>query len=435
MIVGVKMGIGGPTPGTDYVETAVGLGAATCRAKSVCGGLDVSVKVLEPIRSGLAVHGHPYQFYPVDFRAPKNSKTFVCQSGCADVLVKVTDKQTHKPMQGAKVKAVLGAIAHVVTGEQLLCGPTGPCGTAISDQLTDKNGQVLLTYWVPGVIERTSVKLRITATLPHKKTGTAPKTLNVKPYLIYQHAGELTAKEADTLAEWAHGTSLFTRFLKATPDAEKIVAFAARALEGAEIGAESVTKALAAIEVAEPVLGPVIAATELYNTYTELSEREEMLALFLEENNLSAIGIGGVPFAAFASPIPSVLFQNELANPGTILPFNIGAGGLLWQYAQTLAFLKKHREPAFGSQSTELKVYEVSYCDPDKGSCGPGYGNVIGTNTIVNPGIQPKLYVEFSAQHNRFAHSFPARSFTIPYDAVIWTETQAHQGGLRGVMK
>jgi hypothetical protein len=442
MIVGVKVGIGGPTAGIDYVETAVGLSGDRCRAHAASGGpcdLSVKIQVLEPVRSGLAVHSlKPYQFYPVDFREPKNSTTFVCRSGCADVLVTVTDKQTHMPVQGAKVKAALGAIAHVVSGEQFLCGPTSRCGKAISDQTTDASGQVLLTYWVPGVTEQTSAKLRVTATVTcsptacpaRKKQGTGKKTLTIKPYLIYQHAGDLTANEADTVAEWAHGTKLFTKFLKATPFAEKIVAFSAGFLEGLELSAESVTKALAAIEVAEPVVGPVVAATELYNTYTELSEREELLALFLEVNDLNPAGIGGVPFAAFGSPM-SPLFQNYIANAGTFLPFSIGAGGLMWKYAQTLASLKKHHDPAFGSQSTELKVYEISHCEPDLGSCGPGYGNVIGTDTVTNPGIKPQLYIEFKAQHNEFTHAFTT-SFTIPYNAVVWAEVQHH---LEGVFK
>ena len=398
-------------------------GTGTSGAAKACA-LTVKIDVLESIRSGLAIHRHPYQFYPVDFRAPKNSTTLVCESGCADVIVSVTDEQTHKTVPGATVKATLGAIAHVVTGGQLLCGPTGPCGTAISGQTTDGKGQLLLTYWAPGVIEPTSVKLRVTATCTptacpvKKKTGIGKKTLAVKPYLIYQHAGALTAQQANTVAKWAEGPGAFTDFLKRTHYAEVTVETSAKFLEGLEVSAESLTKTLAAIEVVEPIVGPVLAAHELYHLYTELSERKEMLALFLELNDLNPAGIGGVPFAAFGSPIPSVLFQNYIANAGTFLPLNIGAGGLLWRYAQTLDFLKKHRDHAFGSQSTELKVYEVSHCDPDKGSCGPGYGNVIGSGTVVNPGIQPELYFEFSAQHHGFAHSFPPTSFTIPYDAV-----------------
>jgi hypothetical protein len=396
--------------------------------------LDVKILVLERVRSGLALHVKPYLFYPADFEEPKNSMTTVCESGCADVLVTVTDHRTHKPVPGTTVKAAVGAIAHVVTGAESLCGTTGRCATAISDQETDESGQVLLTYWAPGVIEPTSAKLRVTATCsastcPAEKPGAAEKTLHVMPYLIYQHSGEWTAHEADLLAEWAHGTRAFTKFLKTIPWAEKIVEGSAGFLEGLELGEESVTKALAAIEVAEPVLGAVAIATELYTTYTELSEREEMIGLFLEKSDLRPAGLGGPSFEAFGLPFPSAQFENELANAGTFLPFATGADGLLWRFAGTLAGLKHDRDPAFGSQSTELKVYEVSHCDPEKGHCGMGYGNIIGTDNVVNLGIQSELYFEFKAQHNDFAHTFTT-SFTIPYNAVIWREVQPNLMGL-----
>jgi hypothetical protein len=205
-------------------------------------------------------------------------------------------------------------------------------------------------------------------------------------------------------------------------------------LEGAEVEAEAVTKALALVEAAEPVVGPAIAVSELIHTYSELSEREEMVALFLEKHDLSAVGLGSEPFEASASPTPSFAFMNRLANLGTLAPAHFFSGGLWWRYAETLAGLRQRHDPAFGSQTTELKIFEISHCDPSKGSCEPGYGNAIGSSAVLNPGIQPELYIEFRSQHDSFHHSFGPTSFTLPYDAVAWTETQPKQGRLLGVM-
>jgi hypothetical protein len=86
-------------------------------------------------------------------------------------------------------------------------------------------------------------------------------------------------------------------------------------------------------------------------------------------------------------------------------------------------FLFENHDVAFGAQFLHLKVYEVSYCQEGE-LCGPGY------RTYVGSGIKPELYIEFSANRNRRAESFPLHSFTIQYDPNAWAESQEIQNKL-----
>ncbi|MGO9976839.1 MAG: hypothetical protein ACLP01_29370 [Solirubrobacteraceae bacterium] len=100
--------------------------------------LNVKIQVAEPIRSGLALHRQPYELYPADFITKKSSTgSFACESGCADVIITVTNKQTGKPVPNADVQVSIGSIANVVAaGEQYLCA-SGPCATVVNGQTSD----------------------------------------------------------------------------------------------------------------------------------------------------------------------------------------------------------------------------------------------------------------------------------------------------------
>ena len=151
---------------TEYSQTpirvTVGGGCATSGAGCP---LTVSVKRLERLRSGLAVHLQPYNQFPVDFvdsqpQAGFNGPLFRCESGCTDLVVTVTDPKTHKPVTGASVNAGMSgagpAIAHG-SGSESLCSTgdsgldEGNCGSHLLGLKTDAQGQVTLNIPDRGV--------------------------------------------------------------------------------------------------------------------------------------------------------------------------------------------------------------------------------------------------------------------------------------------
>ena len=117
--------------------------------------LDVLIKVLEPLRSGLAIHSLHYNEFPVDFVDSPAQGELRCESGCVDVVVTVNDHRTGKAVEGATVNASVTSMAHVA-GEQYLCAATadghsyGPCGNYLFGLKTDDKGHVYLRYWAPG---------------------------------------------------------------------------------------------------------------------------------------------------------------------------------------------------------------------------------------------------------------------------------------------
>ncbi|MGO9975967.1 MAG: hypothetical protein ACLP01_24830 [Solirubrobacteraceae bacterium] len=122
------------------------------------------------------------------------------------------------------------------------------------------------------------------------------------------------------------------------------------------------------------------------------------------------------------SAAPSLSFENRLANYGTAAPAHVGAGGVLWDYSKTLAYLEEHHDPAFGSQTLSLQVYEISTCIAGQ-LCGPGYRS-------FETSMRPALYFVFQASHSATQVSFPAVTLTVPYDPNAWTESQHNLAGL-----
>jgi hypothetical protein len=243
--------------------------------------------------------------------------------------------------------------------------------------------------------------------------------VNVQPYLIYEHAGPLSDEQVSDLIAWAGGTRLFTKFLKVSSNAPKVLLYSLKWVKAFVSASEHVVEALEAVEAVEPVGG----AFEVLQSFTELWEREAMISMFLNATNLSALGIGEPPSESSVPKSASVSFSNKIVNYGVAAPFNLGADGVWWNIAQSLA-----KSPTdLAGYGLDLKVYEVSTCESGK-DCEPGYANNPGTDSVLRDGIDPELafYVTLTYQGVTVEHY----DFKLPYDAIGWTETQPNLKGV-----
>jgi hypothetical protein len=209
-----------------------------------------------------------------------------------------------------------------------------------------------------------------------------------------------------------------------------------------ELLVERATTGLELLEKAEPVVGVL----EVAEAFTELWERQGMIALFLQNTGLSAVGLGCdqgrlsaivnrcQSFEASAPGTPRAGFETGLVNYGVVAPLKVRAAGAWWEVAKTLRHLEEvaplfHQREDFTGWGIDLKVYEVSHCAPSDGSCDPGWGSIVGSDTVVNPGIHPELYFDVILLYKgQFLDDY---AFAVPYDAVAWTETQS---AMRGVL-
>jgi len=420
--------------------------SGTARADFVahsCGDLIVQISVRNTVRSGLAVHDHPYNEFPVDFVSSVSPGVFSCDSGCADVVVTVTDAKTHKHVSGADVNASIDDSPGLAQGSNdSLCQTDDKgmhdagCGTHVLGATTDDNGHAYFRYWAPGVTNGGTTTLSATARTTCTTSGctvkqgsATPKVVNIKPYLIYEHTKALTQAEADELAEWAGGTSLFTKFLKTSNNGKLLFVSSLKWLKAIGIAAHKTAEALELVEKAEPILIPL----ELLEAINTLNERRAMISLFLENTDLDPTGLSANPSEATASSDPTLAFENHLADLGELVPVFDVAGGDWLYYAQVLRKVqqgntiplliggKTHNVNANLSHfSVGLQIYEVSSCDSSKGSCSPGYANDPGTSVVLHDGIQPRLHFFLTLIYN--GHPFDQEDFEVPYDAIGWTE-------------
>ena len=394
--------------------------------------LDVSVKVFGNKRSGLGVSSR----FMADGPTRPGSKAFFippdstkCASGCLNVVVTVTDSKG-SPVSDALVTIHASTVTGV-DGEGYLCDQFGAsatpdCGGTLSRLGTNKDGQLRLLYWAPGLISDASVTFNgVTASKDNEKGTATPVSVNIRPYLIYQVTNaELSEKEAGELADWAASKGIIAtlgKLLVPVSVSSLLIGPALGYWVGITKEAANAVAKLELYEAAEPIVGAADIAHLLYEVY----ERWGNVALFIKAFQLNTIGLGADnPFERVAEALPGTAFGDALANVATaVAPLHIGAAGLLWDYGKALAFLADHHDPAFGSQEMSLDIYEVSTCKEGE-LCGPGYRE-------RSAGIQPQLYFRFDAGHSATEHSFGPYTFTVPYDPNGWTESQA---GLRGLI-
>jgi hypothetical protein len=107
-----------------------------------------------------------------------------------------------------------------------------------------------------------------------------------------------------------------------------------------------------------------------------------------------------------------------------ILKEQIGNGGFWWASAQDVqhAIDEGRFDPSDPDWSLDVSVYEVSHCDTQAGTCGPGYGNSPGSADVFNAGIDPKLVFLLAFKHDGI--TLESSAFDITYDALAWAETQ-----------
>lgn len=425
----------GNEAGADAAARAAAAGAP-CRLK-------VTVKQLDSLRSGLALHSQPYvdpkasgANFPADFVGYSGAtEHYRCESGCTDLLVTVTNAKTGAAVPGASVSAGTDDTFRgpdlIVRGHASLCGELAngrtdydQCGSSVSGLKTDSNGQVRLRYWAPGVNAKLLVDVDVHATAEgcsasgcslRKGAPTPQPTLILHPYLAYEHDGDLEPEQVDDLTAWAGGGSSLTKFLETSARGHKALTFALSVLQGAEIAAETAEQGLEVLEATEPLFGLI----ELGIAYNDLQERNAMIALFLTTTDLSAAGLYDPPSEASAPEPPSAPFSYKLVNYNTFLPGGIGAGGLWWDIAD---FIRRSAPHTLGRWGLRLKIYELSNCDPGAGECDPGYRNDPGFATVLRDGIQPELELQATV----LVDGLPTVSyeFGMFYDAISWDESQ-----------
>jgi len=396
--------------------------------------LDVQVTVLETLRSGLAVDDGFRKEGPVNFTIPSYSNAGSvytepgeagqkCESGCANVLVTVTDPLTSKAVVGAKVTATVDPIDVHHYGDEFLCAQSDeahvPCGTELSGLVTDQKGQIHLIYWAPGVVRQASTVLHINvknactaeACPTRLEVGQKNQALQIKPYVIYEHTGELSKEEVEALVEMARNPGLFSLTNELGKEAFKVpFEEALKWLVGEEEEAELAVESIPDI-FAEPLFGLM----EATHVAIELHEQDELVAALLQAVALPGIGLYDPPRESKAPAPPGGLFQSAILH-GIANPLHLAAGGVLYDDAEILSgqLKKLNDQLAARPEEIHLEVYEVSNCDQAEPSCGPGYK--------YSDGIKPQLCFDFDG-----SDGYPgawADSFCISqYDAFAFAES------------
>jgi hypothetical protein len=409
------------------------------------GPLKVSVKKLEPLRSGLAIHGVHYSQSQADFTASSGSGAearFTCESGCADITVDVVDPATGKaPAPYATVDVSVdplqpgtetfnGQTTTATFGDATLCttsatGQDKECSVSLHGLQTNADGQVHLRYWAPGVLANANTTLTVTAHCDARPCSAGQTTsylaLTVKPYVIYQHSQALTNEDALEMREWASGGTTFTQYLEGSTLGFDVITNALKLLKKFEIATKTATEVLEGVENIEPWAELLDYGLKI-NKYFEA---EGMLALFLDLSGLSPFGIGAPPSEASASGAPTTIFTNELVNQILAPNFlKMGDGGFWWASAQDIyRVINAYGAGLESGWSLNTKVYEVSHCDnAEGGECGPGYRNNVGNSATIRSGVQPELVFELTLLHDKIPGE--ALAFSIQYDALAWATTQ-----------
>ncbi len=227
-----------PEPGNTATNGPRQPDAALIPAVSSGACLQVFIKIVGPIpnvgtRSGLSVDNYVPSDGPVNFTeltgAPHEATPLVaihqagqqCVSGCANILITVLNKVTHKPATDADVNVELGAIdteegqPSSQQGTQFVCPQTGDfeaqdCGTSLDGLKVDDNGQVRLLYWAPGNIVSAHVELYAQAcTASTCLLKRAKSRITVEPYRIYHYQGELPPETVAALVKMVRSEGAF----------------------------------------------------------------------------------------------------------------------------------------------------------------------------------------------------------------------------------
>lgn len=405
-----------------------------------CGAackLKVLIKPLERARSGLAVHTEPYGLYPADFFVPGREAP-TCESGCTDVLITVSDPSTGKPVPDATVNVSASGLRTNLradeAGSEELCH-NGKCGhqAHLSRLQTDENGQLRVQYWAPGLVRSSRTTLNATARKPcsaaacpvREKVGSATMSLEVSPYLIYAHTETLSKAEAEELAAYGGGTGFFNRVLH-TVTGEGLLAPPLEAAIGwFNLLEEALDKHIVGLAALE-VVSRVVFVAEVLKVGTEVWERLGTIDAFLKALDLHPTGLDTNPVEA-ATPFITGQLQDDLISPHVLLPFGVGASGVAYHLATFLHEREQAQPHEFEHIPWELSVtiHEISFCDPAEGPCGPGYRGIVGTSQVVNPGIEPRLLLDFRVKGGPDPRNTFIDTLGLPYNTPAWMESQS----------
>jgi len=290
---------------------------------------------------------------------------------------------------------------------------------------------VHLRYWVPGVLGDAKATLTVTAhcgaspcTAPQT---TSHMTLSVKPHEIYQHSAVLSAADVAEMDKWAGGGPFFTKFVDTSVVGYDVLKNALLALEKFEKATKNAKELLEGVEKVEPIAVLLDAGLKINDAF----EAQGMFSLFLDISGLSPFGIGADPSEDSASGQPTVTFVRALMNQLALPDFLKGGnGGFWWASAQDIR--RSEDASVVGAPddvwSLGTTVYEVSRCDNQEGSCGPGYRNKPGSHLSFNRGIQPQLVIDLTLRRNN--SPVEEGEFFIQYDALAWTTTQPNLEGV-----
>ncbi|MGO9658499.1 MAG: carboxypeptidase-like regulatory domain-containing protein [Acidimicrobiales bacterium] len=430
--------------------------------------LNVSLVQQEPLRSGLATNDELPAGGPMNFTVGTASEPYTepneagqrCVSGCVNLLVTVTSAFTNKPVPGATVEASLSrfilttpddtgseGIPYSDYGSQFLCiqsdKPVPECDTDSISDPTDTKGQVHLIYWAPGVppgpagsnwsatLKVYAYKCQMSGCPVHTGFGQAkPTTLTVVPYLIYQHTGELPAKEVQLLVDMVQEPNQIVADLASDHYAHHLIEEALTTLKLFDEHATSIAAG------AGLVVSTTVHAVE---AYTKIVKENGLIATLLVAENLSTLGLGAKPYATTVPEEASATFTHSILNNLGIVPtpFNpetLEPGGVLWSDAEalknqikTLPRTLATRTVTTGPEKITLEVYEVSHCDKSFPVCGPGYKDLPtapeSTTVEDHHGIQAELCFYFTGWDGLPGLDW-SDHFCSPYDPLYWEPTQ-----------
>ncbi len=432
MVISVETGIeeGGSREEIDIVEVAVGFGP-----EHKCGTpggascpLKVFVRILQPIRSGLALDTLDPSEGSVNFTVPTYAKSYSdpasvygepgeaaqkCMSGCANLLVSVIDPKRHKPVKGASVTVSVSPVRFVKgAGHEFLCTASDPtklrCGAAsLSGLTTDAHGQLHLIYWAPSVVQVEKTTLTVSAEArAYPRAGTSTTTLTIRPYLIYDKLGTISALEVKNLIEAYQGSPILTMSHFEEAPFEEV-------LDGAFewLATDQQIAAATFATTAAGLTTPLFLGIEIAHVGIELVEQEKLIDLFLQAFDLPGDGLERSSHEPRANVRVAGAFSDDILH-GLWVPFHLHTGGVVWELAQDLAHIPPGQ---VHEEQLQLQIYEVSYCDQaEAADCGPGYRTA--------DGIHPKLCFLFTT--NDLSPNFLDRFCINQYDPLAFVERQ-----------
>jgi hypothetical protein len=376
--------------------------------------LQVYIKIVGPIpnvgtRSGLSIDHYELRDGPVNFTkltgASATATPLVeagstgqqCVSGCANILITVVNKVTHKAVPHVGVDVQLGDIDTAdepnvyQQGTQFLCvqtdSPKQTCGTSLDDVKADDSGHVRLLYWAPGELVRAHVELSAEACTPSLcMLKHATSTITVYPYQIFHYDGELssaTVRELVFTVESEGGYEKISKLFETAADAG-----AEQWMEVLEVESESVKLALS-----EAGFAVFFTILDVVHMIGESLVEAELKGDFFDATGLSEAGLDGDSFAKVVTPVVAAVFENRVLSLGKVVTLG---SGWLWRLGEQLA----EKYPHLGGRADvdtrtvkpepiDLSVYETSYCRQyvtavtiigEEARCGPGYGSYDSPN-------------------------------------------------------